>query len=332
MAEVIINDLRQGYVDLVNFVMENGEETSPRGQKTKEVRNATIVLTDPTKAIPVGVGRKLNMKIGAVETTQLIAGVSSAMQLNLVSKNSFEAYMNNGRLMGAYGPRLYKQMENVVKLICRDPDTRQAAALVWRGDETDLALYGNPDVPCTVALSWNVRDGKLNASTIMRSNDVFLGVAYDFWMFTRLQMTLAWALGLEVGDYRHHAISLHAYERDWDKIDEFDIAEEEPELPGGYTPQPFSADAAWTGELLPEDTALARWRFARSLALDVVTGKTDDVIPSGPAWYAETLKDHAANGIMCKNCRYFYPPNTRDETYIIGTGWCTKCYPGWKMG
>ncbi len=320
MAEVVINDLRSGYVDMINMVMREGEDVSPRGQRTKEVRNATIILTDPTKAIPVKVGRKLNMKIGAVETTQLIAGVSSAMQLNLVSKNAFEAYMNSGRLVGAYGPRLYNQMENVVRMICRDPSTRQAAALVWRGDETDLALLGNKDVPCTVALSWNVRDGKLNASTIMRSNDVFLGVAYDFWMFTRLQMTLAWALGLEVGDYRHHAISLHAYERDWDKVDEFAIDPDEPKLPGGYT-----SDLSAGGGLLDEETAVARWHYAREDALRVVRGQETEL--PGAAWYADLLKDHAATGEMCEQCRYFWPQDTDHAIQIKQVGTCKSCNP-----
>lgn len=323
MAEVVIDDLRYGYLKMLDMVMEHGEETSPRGQLTKEVRNATIILTDPTKAIPCKVGRKLNMKIGAVETTQLIAGVSSAMQLNVVSKNAFEAYMNSGRLLGAYGPRLYDQLPNVIRLICRDPDTRQAAALVWRGDETELALLGNGDVPCTVALSWNVREGKLNASTVMRSNDVFLGVAYDFWMFTRLQMTLAWALGLEVGDYRHHAISLHAYERDWDKVGEFEIDTEEPKLPGGYT------DGEVGGVLLSEEDAIARWRRARDWAYSVVVGTDVSGVSEDVAWYTKTLKDHAANGLMCKQCRYFYPTDSEDARHIMDDAItsCKKCCP-----
>lgn len=325
MAEIIIDDLRMGYLATVNYVLANGDLVSPRGMKTREVRNATIVLTDPVKAVPMGIGRKLNMKIGAVETTQLIAGVSSAMQLNLVSNNKFEAYMNNGRLLGAYGPRLYHQLENVIRMICRDPDTRQAAALVWRGDETDLALMGNKDVPCTVMLAWNVRHGKLNAVTTMRSNDVFLGVAYDFWMFTRLQMTLAWALGLEVGDYRHHAVSLHAYERDWAKADELKVAPEEPEYPGGYTGEPVE------GRLLPEEEALKRWKRARGWAEDVVFGRQLRNPSDSALWYANLLRDHAGSGFMCDKCRYAYPIETDDAAQIAELGVCTRCAPKYRM-
>lgn len=287
---------------MLDFVLNEGEEVSPRGMKTKEVRNATIVLKNPVEAIPMGVGRKLNMKIGAVETTQLIAGVSSAMQLNMASNNAFETFMNDGRLLGAYGPRLYSQLENVIRMISRDNDTRQAAALVWRGDETTLALSGNNDVPCTVALAWNVRNGKLNASTVMRSNDVFLGVAYDFWMFTRLQMTLAWALGLEVGDYRHHAVSLHIYERDWEKVESLATETDTPAYPPGFTGEPPLSKP------VPEEIAIERWEQARQSALDVVAGRQPAAEFEGAQWYYDLLKEHSSNGIMCGQCRYFFDP------------------------
>lgn len=319
MAEIVVNDMRQGYIDLINLVLEEGEEVSPRGMLTKEVRNATIVLTDPINAIPVGVGRKLNMKIGAVETTQLVAGVSSAMQLNIVSNNKFEAYMNNGRLLGAYGPRLYSQLEDVITALTRDPDTRQAAALVWRGNELMLANMGNKDVPCTVMLAWNIRNGKLNATTTMRSNDVFLGVAYDFWMFTRLQMTLAWALGLEVGDYRHHAVSLHAYERDWEKAKDLRVTDDEFRLPGGYT------DGKPVLGAYSEVAALNRWRQARGWAEDVVFGRSISNPSESVSWYATTLADHASTGTLCPSCRYCYPTMGDDADSIRLARACTNC-------
>lgn len=317
MAELIIDNLREGYIDLLDFVENEGELVAPRGMKTREVRNATIILTDPTQAIPMGIGRKLNMKIGAVETTQLVAGVSSGMQLNLVSNNNFENFMNDGRLLGAYGPRLYHQLENVIKMISRDQDTRQAAALVWRGNETDLALSGNKDVPCTVALSWNVRNGKLNASTVMRSNDVFLGVAYDFWMFTRLQMTLAWALGLEVGDYRHHAVSLHIYERDWGKADDLVVGPDDPTYPPGFTSSFHDSPVA------DEHEALHRWDQAREAAFDVVRGEEPSGVLNGAQWYYDLLKDHASTSNFCGWCRYFYSDNDPDAMMHEGAACLT---------
>jgi thymidylate synthase len=59
-----------------------------------------------------------------------------------------------------------------------------------------------------------VRDGKLEWSQIMRSNDVFRGLPYNFVQFTMLQEVLAGWIGVEPGSYTHFADSLHLYEED----------------------------------------------------------------------------------------------------------------------
>ena len=53
-------------------------------------------------------------------------------------------------------------------------------------------------------------------SVYMRSNDVWLGAAYDFFQFTRVQIAIASVLGIEPGSYSHHVGSLHIYEENYD--------------------------------------------------------------------------------------------------------------------
>jgi hypothetical protein len=50
----------------------------------------------------------------------------------------------------------------------------------------------------------------------MRSNDVWLGAAYDFFQFTRVQIAMASVLGIQTGTYAHHVGSLHIYEQHYD--------------------------------------------------------------------------------------------------------------------
>lgn len=47
--------------------------------------------------------------------------------------------------------------------------------------------------------------------TVMRSNDVFLGLPHDIFCFTMLQEMLARTLGMELGVYKHAVGSLHLY-------------------------------------------------------------------------------------------------------------------------
>lgn len=53
----------------------------------------------------------------------------------------------------------------------------------------------------------------------MRSNDVWLGAAYDFFQFTRVQIAMASVLGIVPGTYSHHVGSLHIYESNYAAVD-----------------------------------------------------------------------------------------------------------------
>ena len=69
------------------------------------------------------------------------------------------------------------------------------------------------DTPCTLSLQFLLRDGRLNLTTTMRSNDVWTGVPYDMFSFCSMQVMMAMTLGVGVGTYTHQAGSLHIYER-----------------------------------------------------------------------------------------------------------------------
>ena len=63
-----------------------------------------------------------------------------------------------------------------------------------------------------------VRDGKLEWTQIVRSNDLFLGVPHNFVQFTCLQEIMAGWLDIECGSYNHVSDSLHMYDRDRDNV------------------------------------------------------------------------------------------------------------------
>jgi hypothetical protein len=75
------------------------------------------------------------------------------------------------------------------------------------------------DVPCTLALQFFIREGKLHLHVNMRSSDIILGIAYDVPAFTTMQEVLANELGVELGEYVHTSNSLHCYERDFEMLD-----------------------------------------------------------------------------------------------------------------
>lgn len=59
-----------------------------------------------------------------------------------------------------------------------------------------------------------VREGRLEWMQVIRSNDLFRGLPYNFIQFTSLQEIMAGWLGIAVGSYNQISDSLHLYQTD----------------------------------------------------------------------------------------------------------------------
>jgi len=142
-------------------------------------------------------------------------------------------FTDNGVLHGAYGPRLrawcgVDQLAEVRKRLRDDPSSRRACVVLY---DPARDFRDAKDIPCTVTTHFLVRDGKLNATTFMRSQDLWLGFPYDVFSFTLLQEVIARSLDLEPGVYTHITSSLHLYESDLQRAasEGDDLASGEPQ-------------------------------------------------------------------------------------------------------
>lgn len=121
----------------------------------------------------------------------------------------------------AYGDIVFKrhgfnQVEKIIQLLCADPESRRA---VINFNVPNTNVIETKDEICTIALQFMIRDGMLNCTGIMRSNDVWYGLPYDVIFFTELQKYIARRLNVYCGVYTHTVISIHAYERNYEDIE-----------------------------------------------------------------------------------------------------------------
>lgn len=209
--EVVASTGSEAYVQLMDALLSSKGEVSPRGFDTREILNSTVIIENAEEAHVASTARHFNRRIAGSETIQLLAGLSSLEQLDFASGGRFTQFSDNGRLMGAYGPRTYRQLANLVQVLQKQPDTRQAYFTIWNGQEHVSASH---DVACTTGGQFLIRDGKLHLRVSMRSSDVFLGIPYDWLMFSRLQLVIAECLDIPAGSYAHSIGSQHLYERD----------------------------------------------------------------------------------------------------------------------
>lgn len=271
---IAIKDGVDGYVDLVTHVLNNGQEVSPRGMKTLEIEDAIITIDDIYNTLPLGVNRGTVPGIGAVEAMQLLSGTTYPELVISVGPQFANYTENNGLFHGAYGPRTRGQYEAIIDRLKKDKDTRQAVVTIWN-PQWDL-IPGKKDYPCTVLHQFRIRDNKLNMSVYMRSNDVWLGAAYDFFQFTRVQLAMASVLGIEPGTYAHHVGSLHIYEQHYESAGKLTYVKEEEKETIPYV----------TGRSWKEVESSAH--LALEAAIEPSTLITERLTDS-EKWYAEAM-------------------------------------------
>jgi thymidylate synthase len=178
-----------------------------------EVLNAVTVIEDPTRGIIQSSIRKMPMRYAVGELMWYFSGNRdlSAIQ-NYTS--AWDRMSDDGKTVNSnYGWCIYHkygfdQWEYVKEMLTKDPNSRQAVLHIKTADNKP-----SKDVNCTVCLQFLLRDGKLNATVYMRSNDIWMGFPYDVFSFTAMQCRMAMELGVGIGTYTHIAGSLHLYER-----------------------------------------------------------------------------------------------------------------------
>jgi len=213
---LLLPDLRRGYVQLATWLLDRGQPVVSRGLSTLELTGVTLDFPDPTGVmLPIGVNRKINTRLAAVEALQLVSGNGDPSLLLRASPSYADVLVHPENLTyGSYGLRLRHQWDSLIGLLRREPDTRRAVLSIWREDD----LTHDGDRPCTLTLQFLVRDDRLELIVNMRSQDLYRGVPYDVFMFSQAQLSLAAQLGVGVGRYTHHVGSLHVYDTDRDAL------------------------------------------------------------------------------------------------------------------
>lgn len=262
-ASVIeIQDGVNGYVDLVNHVLRHGEKAAPRGMNTREIEDAVIHINDVYHTLPVKVGRGTVPGIGAVEACQLLSGTSFPKTVIAIGPQFKNYTEDSGIFHGAYGLRTNGQYDAVIDKLKSDSDSRQAVVTIWNPEYDNQP--NKRDYPCTVLHQFRIRNNKLNMSVYMRSNDVWLGAAYDFFQFTQVQIALASVLGIEPGKYAHHVGSLHIYEQHYKSAESLTYTNELVSIPSitGSTWTEVSASALKALNTVDNDTIIPQLNAA----------------------------------------------------------------------
>ena len=209
-----MNDI---YRQLCGKISVQGREAAG----TKEILNGGFTLLDITDNIATArTGHSLPYMLGGLawyftgrEDVEFISKFSPFRERiggdGVTNRPAYGAIAFN-----RYG---FDQVAQVIDTLERDPYSRRA---VIDFDVPNPERFETKDDIRAIALVFELRDGKLDCTGIMRSDDVWLGTPYDVVFFTELQKHIANELGVGYGRYTHIAVSLHASEEDIGRVHE----------------------------------------------------------------------------------------------------------------
>lgn len=202
--------------DLLNAVFRRLLKVRSRINPSKgaaaEIRGVLLRLRDPRARLS-RTETKGTIFSCLGEFLWYMSGRSDAEMITYYIPKYKKSAEEDGRVNGAYGPRLYRHNDadqlTILITALKKRDSRKAIIQLF--DARDLSAPFK-DVPCTCTIQFFARGQRLDAHAHMRSNDAYFGLPHDIFCFTMLQEYVARIIGKEVGEYIHSVGSLHLYD------------------------------------------------------------------------------------------------------------------------
>ncbi len=193
---------------------------------TREILHANFYIENPRERWIISRLPAINPAFAIVEVFWILSGSNDAGFINFWNPSLPKFAGSGDKYHGAYGYRIINQfgvnqLERAYHALKNNPASRQVVIQIWDAKIDLPDENGTPassDIPCNLFSMLKVRDGKLEWTQVMRSNDLYRGTPYNFVQFTTLQEILAGWLGLEVGGYYQISDSLHIYESDCQEL------------------------------------------------------------------------------------------------------------------
>jgi thymidylate synthase len=219
---------RDLYVPELHLLDTYGKPVGTRGRETLEILDFVSVIEEPHPCILIP-SRKWNPWLAMSEALWILAGRNDTKAL-LPYNSHITDYSDDGETMyGAYGERIFDQIDDLIERLRKDPNDRRAVLQIWEYNhsveetkdglhsfyETSDLTYETKDPPCNNMVYFKLREGKLHMTVMCRSNDIHFGLfAVNIPTFSILQQYIASRLGVETGNQTHLSNSLHVYTDD----------------------------------------------------------------------------------------------------------------------
>lgn len=198
------------------------EVSNSRVGRVRDIGPACFEVDSSVLGFPLVKGRGLNPFFLLAEAAWVLGG-RNELDILQFYLGKYGEYSDDGNtLNGAYGYRIknsfgFNQLDAVIDELKSYPSSRRAVITLY--SPWDLKKTGSKDIPCNISVLFKIRGGCLDITVFNRSNDIYMGVPYNLFIFQVIQFYVSKKLKVPLGWQRHISDSLHLYERDVNSVE-----------------------------------------------------------------------------------------------------------------
>ena len=213
------------YLDLMQNILDNGIDKKDRtGTGTRSIFGYQMRF-NLDEGFPLLTTKKLHLKSIIYELLWFLRGDTNTKFLNDNNITIWNEWADKegdlGHIYGfqwrswpSYSTGSVDQIENVIRSIKENPDSRRHIVSAWNVSDLDnMALP-----PCHVMFQFYVAGDKLSCQLYQRSADVFIGVPFNIASYSLLLMMMAQVTGLKPGDFVHTLGDAHIYRNHFEQV------------------------------------------------------------------------------------------------------------------
>jgi thymidylate synthase len=181
----------------------------------KQILNEGFYLLNPLDNLIDTDWRKWKNSYAEKEWKWYLSGNRDVSEIKKEAKIWDKMHNGDNLVNSNYGYQWNRnnQIDFIVKELTENPNSRRAVLTIYDGKEHGLHSF---DTPCTLNIVFNITNGLLNMSVLMRSNDLIYGFCNDQYCFSKLQELISLKLKVNIGWYYHFVNNFHIYERHYD--------------------------------------------------------------------------------------------------------------------
>lgn len=209
--EIIKKNAMDAWKAALKYILEEGKDFTDREQRVcRETLNMVLVVESPKTSVEEPINFMMRSENWVYPSKNELASI-------ILEKKASNIYKYS------YGPRIFDfngkkdQIGSfIIPLLKKDPNSRRGTVVLYN-PETDSETE-NKDIPGLGLIYFKIKEGKLNITCFIRSNDMFVGWPANVYQLYVLQEVVAEKLSLGIGSITTFSASAHVFEEHFNEI------------------------------------------------------------------------------------------------------------------